>query len=231
MTNTIISVGREVNGKYDIKVPESFNKVSRNHAKIEYLNNQFVFLDNSQNGSYVNNTQVKRSIIEKDEEVKLGSPFSDGFSLSWNMVNDKFQSYLKENKKEFIVEFDALKPVYEAYRKETIIIKNNFKKKAMVPRVLLTLGAILILAFIPIPNEIRISLMSIAGIIGGFITISSSSEEKLNNEIENLLIKHSKNYKCPKCDKKFTLNVPTHSWGILKENKTCPHGCGAIFNK
>ncbi|MFH1500571.1 MAG: FHA domain-containing protein [archaeon] len=71
-----IKVGR--NSSSHIKLPECFGNISRSHASLIFLNDNFMFVDNSTNGSYIIRERsivpihmyVKR--LQTGDEIYLG---------------------------------------------------------------------------------------------------------------------------------------------------------------
>ncbi|HET9015954.1 MAG TPA: DUF3662 and FHA domain-containing protein [Thermomicrobiaceae bacterium] len=64
------SLGRALDNDIIIEVPE----VSRHHARVDYVNNQFEIIDqDSTNGTTVNGVRVKRSRIAEGDAILLGT--------------------------------------------------------------------------------------------------------------------------------------------------------------
>ena len=66
----LISIGRNVENTYAME----FQGISRNHLRLEVLENQVTLVDpGSRNGSYLNNKQVKKPVVlKKGDVIKIG---------------------------------------------------------------------------------------------------------------------------------------------------------------
>ena len=81
---------------------------------------------------------------------------------------------------------------------------------------------------------LRIVSMSVGSVLSGVVGIltmgkSSSTNEKMNEEIAELQIKYQPRYCCPKCGMKYPFT--TH-WKKLEADGKCPNPkCNAVFAK
>jgi uncharacterized membrane protein YhaH (DUF805 family) len=80
---TKISIGRDYS--CNIRVDNSFDDVSRNHATLAMKGDTLMFEDNSTNGSYVNGQRVHHSQqpVCRGDKIVLGK----NYTLSWSDIN------------------------------------------------------------------------------------------------------------------------------------------------
>jgi len=120
-----IIIGRDVKNPTDIKVPENFSMVGKNHAKITIEDNLFTIEDlTSKNGTYVNKKSIRLKNINPDDNVILGD-INIGYIVDVKNIINKYNEFKFKNKTDFSLEFDNLKPVFDEYLKK----KNKIKKK------------------------------------------------------------------------------------------------------
>ena len=192
--------------------------VSRHHLRITYLADNKLLLEDlgSTNSTFVNGNKISKKLISPLDEVSLGSA-----KLDTDMVFSFVLKKVKEARMDFIAEFNDLKSLYFEYEKKV----NGIKKKSQVVPLLMkagfTVGA-MVLAFFIFGNnpELRYPVMMAAGIIGGFVTLSSKSETKIKDKIDTLDVELSERYKCPKCGKSLFGKRWTY-WAAYKKCANC----------
>lgn len=225
MAKSII-FGRNVNGPgfKQINMPD----ISSQHAKITFLgNDQFEVEDlNSSNGTYVNGYRIRKMNVSLNDQVRLSAgvviDLVKEFGLKPAFVPNG--QLPKNNTKDFTVEFERLKPIYEQYKKDRkkMIIAHN-QKTALV-RTGITLAPLpLLLIFAGNPIYSAISLIG-AG-VANFATGNMYNMDKL----EALDEKFRLQYVCPNRDCNMQLGS-NNSWNLLHETGKC-FRCGAIYNK
>lgn len=208
--------------KNDIVINEPV--VSRQHLKITYLADNKLLLEDlgSTNSTFVNGNKISKKLISPLDEVSLGS-----LKLDTRMVFSFVNKKVKEAKMEYIEEFNDLKAVYLEYERKI----NGLKKKSQVAPLLLksgfTVGA-MILAYYIFGNNanLRYLVMMAAGIVGGFVTLSSKSETIIKDKIDTLDVNLTEQYKCPKCGK----SLFGKRWTFWAARKKCDN-CQAIWVK
>ena len=105
-----------------------------------------------------------------------------------------------------------------------------------LPRILLSLiPALLGLVFMFVlgfgsMGFIAMSLGSVLSGVIGTMTMgkNNSRQEEMAEKILDLQLKYEDEYKCPKCGKKYSLDL---HWKKLQADGKCPYGCGAQFVK
>jgi hypothetical protein len=230
-----IVVGRKVDGNLDIKVPDTFNKVSRKHLEITINEGDVLLTDlESSNGTYVNGKRVSKCKVKADDEILLGAKNGEGYKLNFNEILDDIKDVELQSKTDFVEEFQKLKFVYKAYNNEIESAKRKLQLKNAMPKIVISvlIGLILLVLQVTkaIPPEastytypLMLIIMSGAGIMS--FAGGKPDLKEIQTDIE---LKYQKQYICPKCKKPYNIN--TH-WKKIENNKTCPHNCGAVFSK
>ena len=232
-------IGREVEGAGALKVPSAFKKVSRRHASLLWHDGVVTIEDNeSANGTFVNGRRVAKTKIKETDTVWLGGENDEEcYLLDLKKIFDSCRDTELKARTDFTAEFEEVKQIYIDYQNKVTEAKKKSTVKSQLPLRLVSfvptlIGAII--AIIPsIPDQARIPVISVGGVITGLINMlmigkNSTSADALNEELTDLQIKYQKLYKCPKCGKEFSLT--TH-WKKLEAGGCCPNKCGAIFVK
>ena len=73
-------------------------------------------------------------------------------------------------------------------------------------------------------QQLRNLVMTIAGLIGGFLTLIIREDSKVRDEIDILTLKLETEYKCPKCEK----SLISKRWQHWAAKKKCDN-CDAIW--
>ena len=113
-------------------------------------------------------------------------------------------------------------------------LKKKAAKGAQLPRVLLSMiPAVLGLVVLLVAKDmmVRIVAMSAGSVLSGLIGTltmgrNTSRQEELAEKTLDLQLKYENEYKCPKCGKKYSLDL---HWKKLQAEGKCPYGCGAKF--
>lgn len=135
---------------------------------------------------------------------------------------------------DYTKEFVQLKKTYIKYHAELSELKKKSTMKMQMPRVLLSMiPAMLGLVILIVSKDmtVRIVAMSAGSVLSGLIGTltmgrSSTKQEELAEKTLDLQLKYENDYKCPKCGKKFSLDL---HWKKLQSDGKCPYGCGASF--
>jgi len=222
-----IKIGRKVTGAMDIIVHNNM-KISREHAIISFVDGKVFVKDlNSANGTFVNGRRVSKKEIQNGDILLLGSKSKEeAYFVDVNKIKDDFKKLELSNKTNFKKEFSELKKVFENFQREKNQIKSKIQFKSQLPRIIasVSLGIIFIIFSKELPSEIRL-LISPTIMILGFIPIGRKKD--ISDFLIETELKYQDLYVCPKCKKKYNLNI---HWKKLRANKTCPHKCGAIFS-
>lgn len=221
-----IIVGRRGNQKITI----TDTTVSREHCKLTSNADGTYTLENlSQNGTFVDDRSVIRSIVTQDTVIRLGATYTvaikDLLPVTHQVSSSSQPQQVSKNNvdpkdAEYKLEFQKLKAVYEKYTAEKLAIqketaRNNFYR--MLPMSLLALVG---LGATAIP-----SLGNIAPYIGGAGAVllvyslvkSFGGTNETHEKLQALDDQFKINYVCPKCGN-FLGYVP---YETLKNKKTC----------
>ena len=136
---------------------------------------------------------------------------------------------------DYSLEFERLKQAYIGYHDELSKLTKKANTRMQLPRVLLSMiPALLSISILLISKDmtVRIVAMSAGGLLSTLLATltmgrGNSKKEKLNEDIMDLQLKYQNDYKCPKCGKKYNLDL---HWKKLQAEGKCPYGCGAKFN-
>jgi len=232
-----VKIGRNVDGKHDVLVPDQFKKVSRVHAKLELKNGSFILHDmESANGTYVNGQRIfKKEINTENDTVLLGdTDETNAYKLDLEKISKMMSDEERSSRTDFSEEFLNLVKVYNDYNNELNAFRRKEQLKSQIPKIGISVGIALLLLVIKhlgfIPDDYKdmiYPLMLIVMGIAGVFTLMSSSPDIREKQIE-IELKYQNNYCCPKCKKIFNLNI---HWKKLLNQKYCPHNCGAQFLK
>lgn len=82
----IITIGRDY--RCDVRIDQSWDTVSNEHADIKYQGGTLVFYDHSSNGTLINGQKVHNRNVEiyPGDEIRLAGVFE----LEWNVINRYF---------------------------------------------------------------------------------------------------------------------------------------------
>lgn len=218
MHQKTIIFGREA----ERKIPQ--DDVSSQHAKITYLgNNEFEIEDlNSSNGTYVNGYRIRKAIVGVNDQVRLSSgvvlDLVKEFQVQTGGVLNK--DLKKSNPKDFTVEFERLKPVYEEYKRKRKQLKTKHQRKVALIRAGITLAP-MSLMFMGVQGIL-------IGLIGSTLANTLTAGYDIDEQLEEMDEQFRLRYICPnpKCQKQFGKG---NSWTLLHETGYCH--CGAIYNK
>lgn len=221
-----IIVGRRGNQKITI----TDTTVSREHCKLTSNADGTYTLENlSQNGTFVDDRSVIRSIVTQDTVIRLGATYTvaikDLLPVT-HQVSSSFQpQQVSKNNvgpkdAEYKLEFQKLKAVYEKYTAEKLAIQKETAKTNFYRMLPMSIVALIGLAASAIP-----ALGNIAPFVGGAGVIllvysifkSYSGTNDTPEKLQALDDQFKINYVCPKCGN-FLGFVPYES---LKNKKIC----------
>lgn len=243
---TEIKIGREVEGSAILLVPPTYKKVSRRHASLYWKDGVVTIEDNeSANGTFVNGKRVAKTKVGENDTVWLGgnNGGSDCYQVDMKKIFASCREMENKARTDYSKEFIKIKQAYIDYQKEAAELKQTSTKKSQLPRLLASsipavIGLIFFLATLGSSNpnmmNIRIGIMmggtALSGLVG-ILTLgkSTSTNEKMTEEITELQIKYQSRYCCPKCGMKYPFT--TH-WKKLEAEGKCPNPrCDAQFVK
>ena len=251
-----IEIGREVEGANVYQIPSTYKRTSRHHATLYWHDGIATLEDRSSNGTFVNGRRITQAQIKEGDTVWLGGNGMQegGYQLD---VRRLFESYgLPVNpdsihrpqqvvgrsdvgglqRTDYSKEFTQLKKTYIEYHAKMSDLKKKSNLKMQLPRVLMSLIPIVIVAVILLIFREKLGMLSmvvmmmvsVLGSLIGVLTMgrSTSKQEKLSEDILDLQLEYQRKYKCPKCGKPYSLDL---HWKKLQADGKCPFGCGARF--
>ena len=231
-----ILIGRGVSSGLNLKVDDSFNLVSRKHAKIIYNEKEEFILEdlNSTNGTFVNGKSISKKKINKKDSVLLGSKIkTKAYVLDINKLIIEINKEALYAKTDYSKEFDLLEKVYLRYIREIAKNKKKFNLKSQLPKLIASgiIGLFLILAisFNWIPKDLgtlQYPIILLLMVVVGTLT-SIGKKNDINDTVTDIQIKYSDKYCCPKCNKKLQLSK---AWKLYKNDVECPYKCGAKYD-
>ena len=249
----LIKIGRSVEGPQTIRVPSTYEYVGREHAFVQWLDGIVTIEDNhSTNGTFVNGQRVSKANITENDTVWLGGNGTDNrcFKLDLKRLfasfpkpsqpqqgigtNEGVKAPKDTHRTDYTKEFAPLKKTSIKYHAELSELKKKSTMKMQMPRVLLSMiPAVLGLVILLVSRDmtVRIVAMSAGSVLSGLIGTltmgkSSTRQEEMTEKILDLQLKYENEYKCPKCGKKYSLDL---HWKKLQADGKCPFGCGARF--
>ena len=222
--------------------------------------------NSSTNGTFVNGRRITQTQVYENDTVWLGGPGSDdkcyqldlrrlfvscreaensrpiaysqpiGYSQPTGRPMSPDPELGTSSRTDYSKEFAQLKQTYIDYHAEMSELKKKANLKMQLPRVLMSLIPIVVVAIIlmifreklGMLSMVVMMLVSVLGSLLGVLTMgrNSSKQEKLTEDIMDLQLKYQNKYKCPKCGKQYSLDL---HWKKLQADGKCPFGCGAQF--
>lgn len=220
-------IGRKPEGEHILEIPNIYENVSRNHAEFYKEHDDYILIDKSSNGTYVNGIRVKKTIIDQDDFVQLGSP-DNGYVLAMSDLIALYEEEVEKNRTDFSEEFNLLNDIYETYDKKKNKLIKSSKISGVMPRIILSIIMIACIYFFPIPADLKYPLIMGVGILGMAVSVMSKSDQKMKKKLEDLVIEYNRVYVCPKCKNK--LNIQSNSYNMLLEEGKCPYkNCDATY--
>ena len=198
----------------------------------------------SANGTFVNGKRIAKTKVGENDAVWLGGTTgAECYQVDMKKIFASCREMEDKSRTDYTKEFAKLKQAYMDYQAEAAELKKTSTKKSQMPRLLASsipaiIGLIFFLATLGSPNpnmmNIRIGIMmggtALSGLVG-ILTMnkSTSTSEKMSEELTELQIKYQSRYCCPKCGMKYPLT--TH-WKKLEADGKCPNPrCNAQFVK
>ena len=230
-----LKIGREESGKQAITVPQTYNKVSRHHAKLLWKDGAMTIEDNeSANGTFVNGKRIAKTKVTGNDMVWLGGKNDDegGYQLDMQRV----LAIILEARTDFSKEFEDIKQAYLDYKREEAELEKKAAIKTQLPRIIPTIfmGVITLILLFFAPLKYKMVAGTLGGVVTtliGLLTIGKNAtiKEKTSEEIIELQLKYQPRYCCPKCCMKYPF---TMHWKKLLTDGKCPNPkCNAKFVK
>lgn len=255
-----IEIGKDVEGAYAVHVPSNFRWVSRRHATLYWHDGVATLEDNSTNGTFVNGRRITQAQVQENDTVWLGGPGMDGNCYRLDLrplfatcrmadnspgkgsprpvvsSSNLYSGVGDTQRTDYTKEFAQIKKAYIDYHAKMSTLKKKSNMKMQLPRVLMSLIPIVVVAVILIIfreklgmlSMVVMMLVSVLGSLLGVLTMgrSTSKQEKLAEDILDLQLEYQKKYRCPKCGKEYSLDL---HWKKLQAEGKCPFNCGARF--
>lgn len=207
-------IGRNDDNDYVIHNPS----VSSYHAIIMISDNYKTItikdLD-STNGTFVNKIQVLKKNFSKKDHIKIGN-----HEVNSELLTEKINKFIKENRKDFSEEFSKLKLIEDNYKKDKRNLKRNYQIKSLLIKFVFALFIMGILYFTGLIEDSNTILRVGFGLFGiaTILTLLIPIDKKMDELQDKLHVKYAHEFVCPKCEKE--LFQRSYNYWLLK--KKCP---------
>lgn len=214
---TEITLGRSPEN--DLVIDHSV--IGRFHLKIKYVTDEELIIEDLDTASYtfVNGDRIRQKRLCPLDILVLGNYTVDVEKLFTDIIK-----IVKASRTDYSIEFRQLQLVYSIYEKRV----SELKKKSQILPMFIKSGVTVIfvaIAFFTIQDpQLRYLVMTIAGFMGGFITLSFQEDPKFRDELDILNSALELDYKCPKCGK----NLCGKRWQHWASKRKCDK-CDAIW--
>jgi ribosomal protein L37AE/L43A len=214
---TEITLGRSPENDIVIDQPV----VGRSHLKITYLSESELLVEDvgSNSFTYINNVRIKRKHISPSDLMMLGN-----YQIDLEKLFSDIIKIVRDSRSDYSQEFKHLQTIYSIYEKRVSELKRKSQLLPMIFKSAFTFGAIIIAYFMINDQQLRNLVMTIAGLLGGFITLTVNEDSKVRDAIDILTLKLEAEYKCPKCEK----SLSSKRWQHWASKRKCDN-CGAIW--
>jgi hypothetical protein len=210
---TEIKLGRSPENDIVINQPV----VGRNHLKITYVSETDMLIETLDVNSFthVNGTRIKCKHISPHDKLLLGD-----YELDTRKLFSDVSKIVRNSRIDYSKEFMQLHDIYSNYEKRVSALKRKSQIFPMLIKSTFTIAAILIAYFMIDDQQLRNLAMTIAGLVGGFLTLVIREDSKVHDEIDILTLKLESKYKCPKCEKSLSGKRWQH-WAAKKKCDNC----------
>lgn len=207
-------IGRNDDNDYVIHNPS----VSSYHAIIMISDNfkTFTIKDlDSTNGTFVNKIQVLKKNFSKKDHIKIGN-----HEVNSELLTEKINKFIKENRIDFSEEFSKLKLIEDNYKKDKRNLKRNYQIKSLLIKFVFALFIMGILYFTGLIEDSNTILRVGFGLFGiaTILTLLIPIDKKMDELQDKLHVKYAHEFVCPKCEKE--LFQRSYNYWLLK--KKCP---------
>lgn len=212
-----ITVGRSPENDIVIDQPV----VGRFHLKITYLSDSELIVEDLDTVSFtfINQVRIKKKHLYPSDSLMLGNYQLDTEKLFHDIIK-----IIRDSRTDYSSEFMHLQTVYSIYEKRVSELKRKSQLLPMIIKSTITIFAIVVAYFAIKDPQIRNLAMTVAGLLGGFITLSVQEDSKVRDEIDILTLKLESEYMCPKCGK----SLISRRWQHWAAKKKCDN-CNAIW--
>ena len=219
MATIEILIGRRVpDGNFT--TPDTFNRVSRVHAKIT-RNEKGIFIEDldSSNGTYVNGVRIVSKQVTLHDRISLGG--TNHYILNLNDI----LALMPMSDHEFSRKFQNPKYIYESYQEESNRLQTGGQESMTTKRMgpTMILGALTGIMSAIATDNARAAI----GICGGLLTIivfifankwASNSNKQNKERLTRLNEQFELDYVCPACG----TSLRGRSWEFLRRAGKCP---------
>lgn len=178
------------------------DSASGNHAEIQISDDfkTFTLVDlNSTNGTLVNGIEIVSKKITRKDVLQFGN-----HQISEKKLFNTLFEYIKSQRIDFSVEFGEILKMEETYKTRKRNLNKNYRLRAMLPRLIITVVVVLVIYLFPnINSELRYPLMIGATFIGSTISTLGISDRKKEELLDQLKTEFQLNFLCPKCGSEF----------------------------
>lgn len=204
----------------DIVIKDS--TVSRLHANLEIRTDKSIWIEdlNSKNGIYVNNRRIKKSAIDKKDQIILG-----GKLLESDSFFEKIEKIVDHRKIDFTDEYALIIDKMEEYHNRKSKITNPSKWPKII-RIGISLVLIIIIYFTPGEQSTKMILMMSAGMIPVLMSLFSHNRSKKQESLDLLRLEYEDDLKCPKCKSKLIQFTPVY---MRSKGRCVNDKCSAEF--
>ncbi|WP_212896233.1 FHA domain-containing protein [Capnocytophaga canis] len=221
MNRTTIRLGRATENDKVF----SQGDVSSNHATVTMIGeNEYEVEDlDSVNGTYVNGYRIKKATISDRDELRLSANVIVDFpALFGKAKQQKPLPESKTNSKDYVKEFEELKPIYIKYKDDRKRIVKRHNQKMAIIRGAITFSPMLVLMLTRGSTQ-TMGIMILGSTLAGVMTSGVSIQDKLDELDENFRIR----YVCP--NRQCGQQLNGQPWAVIHSTGFCPR-CGAIYN-
>ena len=199
----------------DIVINQSV--VGRTHLKIKYLTDTDLLIEaiDPNSFTYINDIRIKLKHLTPMDSILLGD-----FKLDTKKLFEDIIKIVRNSRTDYTNEFKHLRTVYNIYERRVSTLKRKSQLFPMLIKSAFTFGAIVIAYFMIKDQQLRNLIMTIAGLLGGFLTLVIREDAKVRDEIDILTLNLESEYKCPKCEKSLT-NKRWQHWAAKKKCDNC----------
>ncbi len=201
--------------------------IAEEHLRVSVISEKQLLVEDleTEHGSYRNGRRFAKATIEPRDMLRLGRQ-----ELPGRFLFDEIAKLKNEGQADFTQYYQSLQPAFDQYKDQRNQVETKIKRKAMLPRVIITLSAMLIgitIAIISENNTARIIAMTAGtsvAVIAGFVSPSRSDEKKA--ALDKLRSEHQRKLSCPKCQ----TTLVDREWSYWYKTGTCPNArCTVIF--
>ncbi|MCB0516372.1 MAG: FHA domain-containing protein [Chitinophagales bacterium] len=210
-------LGNAKNPKNDIPIQDS--SVSSEHLELWWDDKANLIIKDigSKNGTKKNGIFIRQTDVKPNDKIEIGFNIFTGAELINKAIPFKYMG-----KVQFFDEFQAMKPFFEQYQKDSLKIKGTRSIKIQLFRsliMLILLGAFYVFGTqLGIPPFFRFAISLLGGTLGFFLANKIFDEKTITDKLAILREEYSDKLKCPKC----TYSLVSKDFLFWKNQRKCP---------